>query len=150
MILIDKPEENFEVDLNSALESQWSEKIAENEKNIEDESRNGWSENGTQARGQNPWILPPGPIASRSACTNIFRTWDWCICETCECLRRELSGEPDAGNPHVRFDEGGIGNAAWHATIEARPENPETELCRSLNNIPYSSSLLSPNYPPQK
>ena len=24
----------------------------------------------------------------------------------CECLRQELSGEPDAGNPHVRFDEG--------------------------------------------
>src|SRR5882724_6144101 len=24
----------------------------------------------------------------------------------CACLRRELSGEPDAGNPHVRFDEG--------------------------------------------
>src|SRR5205085_398316 len=24
----------------------------------------------------------------------------------CACLRRELSGEPDAGNPPVRFDEG--------------------------------------------
>lgn len=37
MNLIDKPEEDFEVDLNRALESQWSEKIAEDEKNIEDE-----------------------------------------------------------------------------------------------------------------
>jgi hypothetical protein len=25
----------------------------------------------------------------------------------CECLRRQLSGEPDAGNLHVRFYEGG-------------------------------------------
>jgi len=24
----------------------------------------------------------------------------------CACLRREFSGEPDAGNLHVRFDEG--------------------------------------------
>src|SRR5450755_4328731 len=24
----------------------------------------------------------------------------------CACLRREFSGEPDAGNPHLRFDEG--------------------------------------------
>src|ERR1043165_5894124 len=24
----------------------------------------------------------------------------------CACLRRELSGEPDAGNLHLRFDEG--------------------------------------------
>src|SRR5436190_9369842 len=26
--------------------------------------------------------------------------------QTCACLRRELSREPDAGNPPVRFDEG--------------------------------------------
>ena len=25
----------------------------------------------------------------------------------CACLRREFSGEPDAGNLHIRFDEGG-------------------------------------------
>ena len=24
----------------------------------------------------------------------------------CACPRREFSGKPDAGNPHVRFDEG--------------------------------------------
>ena len=29
---------------------------------------------------------------------------------TCACLRRELSGEADAGNPHLRFDEGGSGS----------------------------------------
>jgi len=27
----------------------------------------------------------------------------------CACLRRELSGEPDAGNLHLRFDEGRVG-----------------------------------------
>jgi len=26
----------------------------------------------------------------------------------CARLRRELSGEPDAGNPHLRFDEGRV------------------------------------------
>jgi len=29
----------------------------------------------------------------------------------CACLRRELSGEPDAGNLHLRFDEGRVGRA---------------------------------------
>src|ERR1700677_1653785 len=44
----------------------------------------------------------------------------WCmtsVCACCErstadhcaCLRRENSGKPDAGNRHVRFDEGGGG-----------------------------------------
>ena len=27
----------------------------------------------------------------------------------CACLRRELSGEPDVGNLHLRFDEGRVG-----------------------------------------
>ena len=27
------------------------------------------------------------------------------------CLRRELSGEPDVGNLHLRFDEGRVGRA---------------------------------------
>jgi hypothetical protein len=29
----------------------------------------------------------------------------------CACLRRELSGEPDAGSLHLRFDEGRVGRA---------------------------------------
>src|SRR5688572_8519031 len=29
----------------------------------------------------------------------------------CACLRREFSGEPDAGNLHLRFDEGRVGRA---------------------------------------
>jgi hypothetical protein len=31
----------------------------------------------------------------------------------------------------------------WHAVTKARMGNPETELCRSLNNVPYSSTLLA-------
>jgi hypothetical protein len=29
----------------------------------------------------------------------------------CACLRRELSGEPDVVNLHLRFDEGRVGRA---------------------------------------
>jgi hypothetical protein len=38
-----------------------------------------------------------------------------------ECLRRELSGEPDAGNPQVRFDEGRVGRG-----VGVRTEYSET------------------------
>ena len=31
----------------------------------------------------------------------------------CACLRREFSGEPDAGNPHLRFDEGRVRRSHW-------------------------------------
>ena len=34
---------------------------------------------------------------------------------TCACLRREFSGEPDAGNPHLRFDEGRMSHALGFA-----------------------------------
>src|SRR3990172_5012619 len=43
---------------------------------------------------------------------------------TCESLRREFSGEPDAGNPHVRFEEGGAGRVAWHTVTEPRKGKP--------------------------
>src|ERR1039458_9476306 len=41
----------------------------------------------------------------------------------CACLRREFSGEPDAGNLHLRFDEGRVGRAtrvALSPTLPAR------------------------------
>jgi hypothetical protein len=41
----------------------------------------------------------------------------------CACLRRELSGEPDAGNLHLRFDEGRAGRAhrvAFSPTLPVR------------------------------
>ena len=37
--------------------------------------------------------------------------WSTCMREPstpCECLWQEIIGEPDAGNPHVRFDEGAL------------------------------------------
>ena len=39
----------------------------------------------------------------------------------CACLRLELSGEPDAGNLHLRFDEGRVGRA-----IVGRPPSYST------------------------
>jgi len=45
----------------------------------------------------------------------------------------KLVGKPDAGNPHVRFDERESGNGVWHAASEAPRGNPDTELCRSLS-----------------
>ena len=39
------------------------------------------------------------------------KDWGWSSTGTCACLRRELSGEPDAGNLHLRFDEGRVGRA---------------------------------------
>ena len=35
----------------------------------------------------------------------------WCTCDAdglARAMRRTVSGEPDAGNPPVRFDEGGL------------------------------------------
>ena len=38
----------------------------------------------------------------------------------------------------MRGEQGANG---WHATTKARTGNPETELCRSRNNVPCSSTL---------
>ena len=40
---------------------------------------------------------------------------------TCACLRRELSGEPDVGNLHLRFDEGRVGRAVRVALSPTLP-----------------------------
>jgi hypothetical protein len=40
---------------------------------------------------------------------------------SCACLRRELSGEPDAGNLHLRFDEGRVGRALCVALSPTLP-----------------------------
>jgi hypothetical protein len=39
----------------------------------------------------------------------------------CACLRRELSGEPDVGNLHLRFDEGRVGRACGVALSPTLP-----------------------------
>jgi hypothetical protein len=41
----------------------------------------------------------------------------------CACLRRELSGEPDAGNLHLRFDEGRVGRATGVAFSPTLPNS---------------------------
>src|ERR1700730_5725531 len=53
----------------------------------------------------------------------------------CACLRREFSGEPDAGNPHLRFDEGRVGRGfvAFSPTLPALLRL--AALCYSINNI---------------
>ena len=60
----------------------------------------------------------PSPQRGRSCAKRPSRSGD------CASLRRELSGEPDAGKPQVRFDEGGIGHKAWHAAIKPRKGKP--------------------------
>ena len=41
----------------------------------------------------------------------------------CACLRRELSGEPDVVNLHLRFDEGRAGRATRVAFSPTLPPN---------------------------
>ena len=43
---------------------------------------------------------------------------------TIVCWRVKLVGKPDAGNPHVRFDERESGNGVWYAAIEAPRGKP--------------------------
>jgi hypothetical protein len=60
----------------------------------------------------------------------------------CACLRRQLSGEPDAGNLHLRYDEGRAGRAnrvAFSPTLPARPE-AVVERYRHTRNAPRTSS----------
>ena len=72
---------------------------------------------------------------------------DWCIYERRSRAapflypRREFPGEPDAGKPPVRFDEVGIGRNIRHADRKPQRGNPLIEVCRSLNTVPYSSTL---------
>ena len=53
----------------------------------------------------------------------------------------DLVGEPDAGNPHVRFDERGVetehGRILWHR----QPKGPATRMA-DLNPPRHSSTLL--------
>ena len=48
----------------------------------------------------------------------------------CACLRRELSGEPDVGNLHLRFDEGRVGRAT---RVALSPTLPVQKLSRTPN-----------------
>ena len=57
-------------------------------------------------RSQRPFRPPEGrTMAPAFGRLGLIRLSD------CACLRREFSGEPDAGNPLLRFDEGRVGRA---------------------------------------
>ena len=57
----------------------------------------------------------------------------------CACLRRELSGEPDAGNLHLRFDEGRVGRA-----IRRRPLSySTTEEDATDRRLPHFGAPIS-------
>src|SRR5262249_46651454 len=59
----------------------------------------------------------------------------------CACLRRELSGEPDAGNLHLRFDEGRVGRATCVAL------SPTLPYFASFTTPTISNA--SPGFPPK-
>ena len=64
-----------------------------------------------------------------SALTSTINSWagDPCGRRWRNCLRsprRQSRRKPDAGNPHVRFDEGGGTRSARHATRETHPGKP--------------------------
>ena len=67
--------------------------------------------------------------ARESALTSTINSWAGDPCEPRwrNCLRsprRQSRRKPDAGNPHVRFDEGGGTRNARHATRETHPGKP--------------------------
>jgi len=61
----------------------------------------------------------------------------------CACLRRELSGEPDVVNLHLRFDEGRAGRATGVAFSPTLPPSPGKRTRRedhALSHRPQMSS----------
>src|ERR1019366_2471666 len=65
---------------------------------------------------------------------------------TCACLRRELSGEPDAGNLHLRFDEGRVGRGlavALSPTLPARQAVTEPRPLGSGGQRAFFSIVLN-------
>ena len=53
------------------------------------------------------------------------------------CLRREFSGEPDAGNPHLRFDEGRVGRSlvAFSPTLPVVPGHGPVAIGDDVNRL---------------
>src|ERR1035438_10261834 len=57
----------------------------------------------------------------------------------CGCLRGELSGEPDAGNLHVRFDEGRGTSVPSYSTGSVMTEAPVDSLAMQANGLLYKA-----------
>ena len=58
----------------------------------------------------------------------------------CTCLRREFSGEPDAGNLHLRFDEGRVGRAT---RVALSPTLPALKAYRSRDRKGAIGTVVS-------
>ena len=58
----------------------------------------------------------------------------------CACLRREFSGEPDAGNLHLRFDEGRVGRAT---RVAPSPTLPARKLVLSRDRQGAVGAVIS-------
>jgi hypothetical protein len=59
----------------------------------------------------------------------------------CACLRRELSGEPDVVNLHLRFDEGRAGRATRVAFSPTLPVTFFGGTTRKSKSFPGGKSL---------
>jgi len=58
-------------------------------------------------------------------------------------LMVKCTGPPDAGNPHVRWDEGGDGGCSWHTENLATKGKPGYGCTRSLPTaVPRYSTAL--------
>ena len=62
-------------------------------------------------------------------------------------LEEKFIGKPDAGNPHVRFDEGKGRCSAWYVDIEPQRGNPATEVGQNLNSTSPFLLYLNPLNP---
>src|SRR5579862_2941335 len=56
-------------------------------------------------------------------------------------LGRKIAGKPDAGNPHVRFEEGGGRWRARRRIMRHTNGKPRNRVGRYLNSTPRSSTL---------
>lgn len=65
----------------------------------------------------------------------------------CACLRRELSGEPDVVNLHLRFDEGRAGRATRVAFSPTLPPLPGYSARREEHALPIVRDEFRPAIP---
>jgi len=75
--------------------------------------------------GHDPETLPSeteaGPESQAGATISVLHVASGTKSTPCECLGRESTGEPDAGKPHVRFDEG---EGLYHSLLYSKKVSP--------------------------
>jgi hypothetical protein len=62
----------------------------------------------------------------------------------CDSVAVKAPGKPDAGHPHVRFDEGGADAPHGLRILSHNRGNPDTEVGRRLTGCIRSSTLPVP------